>query len=592
MADYSFSPQFANLSGLQPLPALDVTRGAALQFQPLQQIEVPSARPELVTQSIAGAISNIAQGTLGGITAKWEKKEAEEKEKRRFAQELLLEEAKQKTKNKQFLDELKLKIASEHGLEADVSERMAAVEEAAQRLGMVNPSGEVAETIPRRQKPTIDSDFVTPTPIEQPTAYFVDEGTPKETALRIDAETPLPEMQGLTVPSAVAAPPLEEISIPSPNVQLASTQGLALSELPVAPVSQPVLTEVPSATSYQQQELPSDPKSPRSLSGALFNPQDASAAYDAAAKLTSPYWKVVPEQDPRTKRWFLRQENTSAEVEKAQAEAERLGISKEELVLKQRAAERDAAKSELERIDAQRKILKEDKSLFKTQKNNIQQEANKLSFIDRAIEGIESDKDIVGIMSQYYLGAEKMPFVPGTYKEWAIVAKNLGFDVPANKIQKIVDIQENLRTIEANLGWQAFAQMKELSPSGSAGVGGLTEGERQSLERIPGSLSITQSPENLLSNLYNLKNGAIKTIANASDEVNQIDPTFKKPLISRLKFNPDDDAKIKQINDALQKATPQQKQSQNYKNAVEKLEMLLRQKDRIEEFNKQFGSNY
>lgn len=590
MADYSFSPQFANLAGLQPLPAVDVTRGAALQFQPLQQIEVPSARPELVTESIAGAISNIAQGALGGITARYEKKEAEEKEKRQFAQELLLEEAKQKTKNKQFLDELKLKIASEHGLEADVSERMAAVDEAAQRLGMVNPSGEVAETIPRRQKPS-----VTPVPVEPelPSAIPVGGWTPESESKDFTTQVAETEVAPqIPIPTAVAAPTLEEISIPSPNVQPASTQGLALSELPVAPVSQPALTEVTSATPYQQQELPSDPKSPRSLSGALFNPQDASAAYDAAAKLTSPYWKVVPEQDPRTKRWFLRQENTSAEVEKAQAEAERLGISKEELVLKQRAAERDAAKSELERIDAQRKILKEDKSLLKTQKNNIQQEANKLSFIDRAIEGIESDKDIVGIMSQYYLGAEKMPFVPGTYKEWAIVAKNLGFDVPANKIQKIVDIQENLRTIEANLGWQAFAQMKELSPSGSAGVGGLTEGERQSLERIPGSLSITQSPENLLSNLYNLKNGAIKTIANASDEVNQIDPTFKKPLISRLKFNPDDDAKIKQINDALQKATPQQKQSQNYKNAVEKLEMLLRQKDRIEEFNKQFGSNY
>jgi hypothetical protein len=87
MADYSFSPQFANLSGLQPLPALDVTRGAALQFQPLQAIQVQSSRPELVAEGIAGAVSNIAQGALSGITAKYEKAEAEEKEKRKFAQE-------------------------------------------------------------------------------------------------------------------------------------------------------------------------------------------------------------------------------------------------------------------------------------------------------------------------------------------------------------------------------------------------------------------------------------------------------------------------------------------------------------------------
>lgn len=87
MADYSFSPQFANLSGLQPLPALDVTRGAALQFQPLQAIQIQSSRPELVAEGIAGAVSNIAQGALSGITAKYEKAETEEKEKRKFAQE-------------------------------------------------------------------------------------------------------------------------------------------------------------------------------------------------------------------------------------------------------------------------------------------------------------------------------------------------------------------------------------------------------------------------------------------------------------------------------------------------------------------------
>ena len=87
MADYSFNPQFANLSGLQPLPAIDVTRGANLQFRPLDKIEIQSSRPELVAEGIAGAISNIAKGALGGITAKYEKKEEEAKETRKFAQE-------------------------------------------------------------------------------------------------------------------------------------------------------------------------------------------------------------------------------------------------------------------------------------------------------------------------------------------------------------------------------------------------------------------------------------------------------------------------------------------------------------------------
>ena len=94
MADYSFTPQFANLSGLQPLPALDVTRGAALQFQPLQAIQSQSSRPELVAQGIAGAVSSIAQGALSGITAKYEKEEAEEERKLKFAQEIAVAQIK------------------------------------------------------------------------------------------------------------------------------------------------------------------------------------------------------------------------------------------------------------------------------------------------------------------------------------------------------------------------------------------------------------------------------------------------------------------------------------------------------------------
>ena len=90
MADYSFTPQFANLSGLQPLPALDVTRGAALQFQPLQAIQIQSSRPELVAEGIASAVSSIAKGALGGITAKYEKEEEKEERKLKFAHEIAI----------------------------------------------------------------------------------------------------------------------------------------------------------------------------------------------------------------------------------------------------------------------------------------------------------------------------------------------------------------------------------------------------------------------------------------------------------------------------------------------------------------------
>ena len=589
MADYSINPQFANLSGLQPLQSIDVTRGGSLQFQPLQQIQVVSSQPELVAQGIAGAVQGIAQGALSGITARWEKEEEREKEKRKYAQELALEREKQRTKNQYFIDELKLKTAAEHGLEADLPERMAEIDKAAERLDFVVPSGNVVEKNPAK-KPTPAQPLpppVEPTlPVIDPLQQDIPAANQPPPAI---ATPPIETPQTSTATDAIPAPTtatLAEINIPAPDL----TKAKAVP--PLATIA-PVGTSPSAATTPQQvvgiPEQPKDLKSPRNLAGLLFGPQDASMAFDAAAKLTTPYRKVTAEQDTRTKDWYLKQEDTSSEVEKAKVEAEKLGISQEDLVLRKRQDERETAKAESERLEAQRKRLKEDTLLLKTQKNNIQTEANKLSFIDRAIQSIESDPELVGFMSQYYLGAEKLPFAPGTYKEWAVIGKQLGYDFPAEKIQKIVDIQENLKTIEANLGWQAFAQMKELSASGSAGVGGLTEGERQSLERIPGSLSITQSPRNLLNNLYNLKNGAVKTIENASNEVSQVDKAFQKPIISSLKINPEDQQRIKFLSTELGKATEEQKKDQNYLDALEELKNLIRQKNRIDEFNQQLG---
>jgi len=578
MADYSINPQFANLTGLQPLQSIDVTRGGSLQFQPLQQIQVVSSQPELVAQGIASAIQGIGQGALSGITAKWEKEESLAKEQRKYAQELELEAAKQQTKNKSFIDELKLKTASEHGLEADLPKRMAEIDKAAERLAFVNPSGNTPKEKPvKKQTPAQPI----PAPVEADLPVKSDY---QETIVSAANQAPpvivTPPIQPSTTVAAPESAVLGELNIPAPDLTKAKAAAPILSSVP--PIGTAVSASIP--------EQPQDPKMPRNLSGLLFGTQDASTAFETAAKLTTPYRKVIAEQDARTKEWYLKQEDTSSEVEKAQDEAEKLGISKEDLVLRKRQDEREAAKAEAARIENQRKLLKEDNLFLKTQKNNIETEANKLSFIDRAIQSIQSEPELVGIMSQYYLGDQKLPFAPGTYKDWAIIGKQLGYNLPVEKIQKIVDIQENLKTIEANLGWQAFAQMKELSPTGSAGVGALTEGERKSLERIPGSLSITQSPKNLLNNLYNLKNGAVKTIENASSEVSQIDKTFQKPIISSLKMNPDEQERIKFLSTELGKATEEQKKDQNYLDALEELKNLIRQKNRLDEFNQQFRS--
>jgi hypothetical protein len=596
MADYSFSPQFTNLSGLQPLPALDVTRGAALQFQPLQAIQVQSSRPELVAEGIAGAVSNIAQGALSGITAKYEKEEAEEKEKRKFAQELLLEEAKQKTKNKQFLDELKLKVASERGLEADVDERMAAIDDAAERLGMVNPSGNTPAEKPT-PKTSIDSNFATPISVETvlPQAIPVGEWQPEE-EINLAQETP--EAAPIQKPSPETYAP-SNVPIPEPNimpsVQRASIQGTqppALTGLQVQPAA--VAAQAPALAGMEApvdkwwlQNQPKEVTQPRKTDDIVFEPSQQSVAEQAAIDLSksSDYnYLVTAEKDSRN-RWVLKQQDNSANVAKLAADAERLGIDKQKLIIDQANAQIQAKKAEDERIKNETEKLKADKAAFNTLKNSVNNESVKLFQIDQAIDEIESDPSIVGIMTDYYLGKEKMPLSPITYKEAAMIAEKLGYKDIAEKAQKVKNISNRIASIGSNIGWSIFREMKTLSPTGTAGVGSLTEGERQSLEQTQGPLDITSSPDLILETLYNLKNGTTKTIVNASKEIKQIDPAFKMPIMSPLRITKSDKDLYNKIQQAAEKATDKAKKTENYLNAMQKKEMLENQAIRIKEFN-------
>ncbi len=602
MAEYSFSPQFANLAGLQPLPAIDLTRGGALQFQPLQAIQVQSSRPELVAEGIASAVSNIAKGALGGITARYEKKEEEAKEKRKFAQELLLEEAKQKTKNKQFLDELKLKVASERGLEADVDERMAAIDEAAQRLGMVNPSGEVVEAKPKPQKPIIDTEVDTSSntygnrELSPTDAVFVPTGTPKDGSLRIDAKTPLPETEPappIPVPSATVVPPSDEISIPEPDimpsVQRVSTQGTqppALTGLQVQPAA--AAAQTPALAGVQAigklPEQPADIKTPRNVGKIQFEPSDSGLAFEAAAKLSTPYWTVTAVENPRTKKWYLQQVDNTKGVADLKNQADAMNISVERLAIEKQKEAREAQKAEFERIKEQREQLKTDKTYLKKIKNNITEQSKNIDLIDNAINKIQDNPELVGVISKYYGDEKKIPLTPVTYEEAAVIAKNFfGVDKYLDKVQKVQDLVLSLNSVAKNVGWNKFAEMKELSQTGSAGVGALSNDERQSLEQTQGALDKNASPDLNLDTLYRLKNGAVKILLNAYSEVKQFEP-IENPISTDIYKSYTD--KINEINSALEKATPKQKESRNYQNAVKRLESLVRTREAINLFSK------
>jgi hypothetical protein len=596
MAEYSFSPQFANLTGLQPVPALDVTRGANLEFRPLDRIQIMSSQPELITQSIAGAVTNIAKGALGGITANFEKKEEEEREKRKYGYELLLEREKQNTKNKQFIDELKLKIASEHGLEADVDERMAAVDEAAQRLGVVNPSGNTPVVKPT-PKTSIDRDFVTPTPVytisdtrgdrsKSPAdAEFVPGGTPEVGALKIDAETPLPETEKappIPVPSADVIPPQEDvINIPPPNIQPVSTQGTQPAALAgvqpqpeAAPAPTPPLAEVQAIGKLPEQ--PADKKAPRNTAGLEFEPSESAKAYDVAAKLSTAYWRLIPEQNPRTFKWSLRQEDTSGDVEKR-------GIDKENLILAQNKQAIEREKADRERLDAETKKLKDDRQYLDAQKIKLDDTLVNIDLIDQAISLINTNPEAVGIITQSYQSGKPLPII-GDIAGWQQFLALAGYKPSEKRLQDIFNVAEALESVKSNIGFEKLGELKSLSPTGASGLGSLTEGERKALQSTKGSIEQAQSAEILLSRLSDMRSGVIKSSGNAFMKIREVEPKYVPiQTLPILEMNPNEANELNSLMSSLKSATD--KESAQYKKDLKRFKSLVDKSARIDAFN-------
>jgi hypothetical protein len=73
---YKFQPQFANLGALQGLQPLDVTRRAQFETRPLTYAEIPSSRPELVSEGVSKGILAAIGGITEGITAKYKSEQA------------------------------------------------------------------------------------------------------------------------------------------------------------------------------------------------------------------------------------------------------------------------------------------------------------------------------------------------------------------------------------------------------------------------------------------------------------------------------------------------------------------------------------
>lgn len=71
--------------------------------------------------------------------------------------------------------------------------------------------------------------------------------------------------------------------------------------------------------------------------------------------------------------------------------------------------------------------------------------------------------------------------------------------------QDATDLEKTMESIQAKVGFDKMLQLKETSPTGSTGLGAVSNAEQRLLQAVKGSLDKDQSPKNLRKNLVRLK---------------------------------------------------------------------------------------
>ena len=71
--------------------------------------------------------------------------------------------------------------------------------------------------------------------------------------------------------------------------------------------------------------------------------------------------------------------------------------------------------------------------------------------------------------------------------------------------QAATDLEKTMESIQAKVGFDKMLQLKETSPTGSTGLGAVSNAEQRLLQAVKGSLDKDQSPKNLRRNLIRLK---------------------------------------------------------------------------------------
>lgn len=516
MAEYSFTPQFANLSGLAPLPAVDVTRGGGLQFQPLQAIEVPSAQPELVGQSIAGAIQNIASGVLSGISARYEEKKAAEKEAIEHERALELAGAKKKSENQDFYEKERARFIANESGKPGFNKKLEAFDSAMEGFKSRTPD----------VKPVKDEE-------EEPTSPPSDL---EAAALDIDQQTQLPSDQPkdfTTYPveaapiAAAAEKPLSPLPVPSPTpVELPAAQPV-LAGVPVPTVTQtptptPTPTPAPTPAPTPEEKKPAavdyteypQPEAPSSQFETDAEALNVAAQLNNQLKGTNPdyryevinlgkadEWKTVVPISIRDER--IKREEAAVAAEKEKSKEERaLKIEEERLGRERAKEEREAKEAEQQMQIRQQKVKDDNKILAK----HIEDSATSLRELNDIISIVEKNPRAVGKMS-------------------ALIANVPAIDTDASRVRA------KLETIQSDVAVNALAAMRQASPTGAA-VGNVTDRDMALFKATEGTIDPDKSTDkDILPVLREIYRKRLKIFNDSSNILKQNNPEYTPPAI-------------------------------------------------------------
>lgn len=494
MADYSFSPQFANLSGLQPLPALDVTRGAALQFQPLQAIQIQSSRPELVAEGIAGAVSSIAKGALGGITAKYEKQEAEEKEKRKFAHELMLYGVKEKSDNADFYAKEEARFISENsgkpGFAKKYDEFKKAYSGFSDRVPETKVDKEpsdyetVEEPLPEQQ-PELKANFETPTGDfpEERLGVFSWKLSP-----RVPQEKPL-EAIPVSTTAAPAAPVLEDLPAPESRPQVVTTQKKQIEGVDYTEYPEPSTYDtIPTKTGVKKIETDAEAQNLASILNNQLKGKNPDYEYRVLGLGDPEKFKTVAPVKIRDER--IKNEQSIISESREQRKE----------VREEAKAEREAKESEQQMEIRQQKVKDENKVLS----DHVETAATSLREIDDIISTIDNNPWSVGRLS-------------------ATVAA-IPIDTDAYKVRK------KFETIKSGVTINALNSMRSASPTGAA-VGNVSNQENEMFANTEGPLDPSLEKKDILPVLRELKRKRLKIYNDSVEILKANNPGYTPPAI-------------------------------------------------------------